>query len=186
MAAGTSIVTGIAGRYATALFDLALEQGALDDIAGDLKGLGALIIESDDLLRLVRSPVLTRDEQSQAMAAVLDKAGVKTLTRKFVGLIARNRRLFALPDMIRAYQQLLSAHRGEIAGEVISANPLSDAQLEGVRKQLARAMGQEVQLEATVDESLMGGLVVKVGSRMIDNSLRTKLQNLKVAMKGIE
>ncbi len=87
--------------------------------------------------------------------------------------------------MIHAYQQLLAAHRGEIAGEVISANPLSDAQLDGVRKQLARAMGQEVQLEATVDESLMGGLVVKVGSRMIDNSLRTKLQNLKVAMKGV-
>lgn len=185
MVAGTSIVTGIAGRYATALFELALEQGAADDIAGDLQGLGALIDESDDLLRLVRSPVLTRAEQSRAMAAVLEKAGVHVLTRNFVGLIAANRRLFALPGMIRAYQQLLAAHRGEIAGEVISAHPLSDAQLDAVRKQLAQAMGQEVQLESTVDESLIGGLVVRVGSRMIDYSLRTKLQNLKVAMKGV-
>lgn len=185
MVAGTSIVTGIAGRYATALFELALEQGAADDVAGDLKGLGALINESDDLLRLVRSPVLTRAEQSRAMAAILEKAGVHTLTRKFVGLIAANRRLFALPAMIGAYQKLLAAHRGEIAGEVISASPLSDAQLDAVRKQLAQAMGQEVQLESAVDESLIGGLVVRVGSRMVDYSLRTKLQNLKVAMKGV-
>lgn len=178
-------MTGIAGRYATALFELALEQGAADDVAGDLDGLGALIDESDDLLRLVRSPVLTRAEQSRAMAAILEKAGVHILTRNFIGLIAANRRLFALPAMIRAYQQLLAAHRGEIAGAVISASPLSDAQLDAVRKQLAQAMGQEVQLESTVDESLIGGLVVRVGSRMIDYSLRTKLQNLKIAMKGV-
>jgi F-type H+-transporting ATPase subunit delta len=151
---------------------------------GDLQGLGALIDESADLLRLVRSPVLTRAEQSRAMAAVLEKAGVHTLTRNFVALIAANRRLFALPAMIRAYQQLLAAHRGEIAGEVISASQLSNAQLDAVRKQLAQAMGQEVQLESTVDESLIGGMVIRVGSRMVDYSLRTKLQNLKVAMKG--
>lgn len=185
MAAGTSIVTGIAGRYATALFELALDQNAVDDVAGDLKGLGALIDESSDLMRVVRSPVLTRAEQSDAMSAILKKAGVHVLTRNFVGLIASNRRLYSLPAMIRAYQKLLSAHRGEIAGEVISAQPLSDAQLDAVRKQLAKAMGQEVQLESTVDDSLLGGLVVKVGSRMIDNSLRTKLHNLKVAMKGV-
>lgn len=178
-------MTRIAGRYATALFELALEQKAVDDVAGDLQGLDALIDESDDLLRLVRSPVLTRAEQSRAMAAVLEKAGVHTLTRNFVGVIASNRRLFALPAMIRAYQQLLATHRGEIAGEVISAHPLNDAQLDAVRKQLVQAVGQEVQLEPTVDESLIGGLVVKVGSRMIDSSLRTKLQNLKIAMKGI-
>lgn len=178
-------MTGIAGRYATALFELALEQKVADEVAGDLQGLGALLGESNDLLRLVRSPVLTRAEQSRAMAAVLEKAGVHILTRNFIGLIARNRRLFALSGMIRAYQQLLAAHRGEIAGEVISASPLSTAQLDAVRKQLAQAMGQEVQLEASVDESLIGGLIVKVGSRMIDNSLRTKLQNLKVAMKGV-
>ena len=103
MVAGTSIVTGIAGRYATALFELALEQKAADDVAGDLDGLGALIDESEDLLRLVRSPVLTRAEQSRAMAAILEKAGVHILTRNFVGLIAGNRRLFALPAMISAY-----------------------------------------------------------------------------------
>lgn len=177
-------MTGIAGRYATALFELALEQKAADEVAGDLQGLGALIDESADLLRLVRSPVLTRAEQSRAMAAILEKAGVHILTRNFVALVAANRRLFALPGMIRAYQQLLAAHRGEIAGEVISASQLSNAQLDAVRKQLAQAMGQEVQLESTVDESLIGGLVVRVGSRMVDYSLRTKLQNLKVAMKG--
>ncbi len=177
-------MSGIAGRYATALFELALEQGAAEDVADDLQSLGALLGESADLLRLVRSPVLTRAEQSRAMAAILEKAGAHVLTRNFVGLIAGNRRLFSLPAMIRAYQQLLAAHRGEIAGEVISAHPLSDMQLDAVRKQLAQAMGQDVQLESTVDESLIGGLVVRVGSRMIDYSLRTKLQNLKVAMKG--
>ncbi len=185
MAAGTSIVSGIAGRYATALFELALEQKAADEVAADLRDLGALIEESDDLMRVVRSPVLTRDEQSNAMAAVLEKAGAHALTRNFVGLVAANRRLFVLAGMITAFQQLRAAHRGEIAGEVISAHTLDDAQLDAVRKQLAQAMGQEVQLESSVDESLLGGLVVKVGSRMIDNSLRTKLQNLKVAMKGV-
>ncbi len=104
-------MTGIAGRYSTALFELALDQGAAEEVAGDLQGLGALIDESADLLRLVRSPVLTRAEQSRAMAAVLEKAGVHVLTRNFVGLIAANRRLFALPGMIRAYHQLLAAHR---------------------------------------------------------------------------
>ncbi len=185
MVAETSIVTGIAGRYATALFDLAHEQNAVDDVADDLQGLDAMIAESEDLLRLIRSPVLSRAEQSRAMAAVLAKAGANKMTRNFVGLVAGNRRLFALPGMIRAYQKLLAAHRGEITGEVVSAHPLDDKQLATVKKQLASAMGQEVQLESKVDEDLIGGLIVKVGSRMIDSSLRTKLQNLKVAMKGV-
>ena len=178
-------MTGIAGRYATALFDLAQEQNAVDAVSDDLQSLGTMIVESADLLRLIRSPVLSRGEQSNAMAAVLEKAGAAKLTRNFVGLVAGNRRLFALPGMIRAYQQLLAAHRGEITGEVVSAHPLDEKQLSALKKQLAQTMGQEVQLESKVDEDLIGGLVVKVGSRMIDNSLRTKLQNLKVAMKGV-
>ena len=184
MAAQTTIVAGIAGRYASALFDLAVERKAIDVVADDLGDLAALIGESRDLGRLVRSPVLTRGQQVAAMGAILERAGMNELTRNFVGLIARNRRLFALNAMIDAYARLRSRHRGEIAGEVISAQPLRPTQVAAVKSALAQAMGQEVQLHADVDDSLLGGLVVRVGSRMVDASLRTKLQSLRLAMKG--
>jgi F-type H+-transporting ATPase subunit delta len=178
-------VTGISGRYARALFELARDRSALDAVAGDLDRLAAMLDDSADLVRLVRSPVLSRSEQGRAMAAVAERAEFETLTRNFLGLIAQNRRLFALAGMIRDFRRLLASHRGEISGEVFSAHPLNDAQLESIRSQLAKAMGQEVSVTAKVDASLLGGLVVKVGSRMVDSSLKTKLQNIRFAMKGV-
>lgn len=184
MVAETTMVSGIAGRYASALFDLARDQSALDAVAADLASFGRMIDESEDLRRLVRSPVIGRSAQTAALDALSEQAQMNALTRKFVGLVASNRRLFALPDMIRGFSRLLAHHRGEIAGEVTSAQALSDAQLDALKQQLKAAVGSDVQLEARVDSSLLGGLVVKVGSRMIDSSIRTKLQNLKFAMKG--
>lgn len=184
LVAESTIVSGIAGRYASALFDLAQDQSALEPVAADLAAFGRMIDESDDLRRLVRSPVIRRSAQVAALDALMDKAQMNALTKKFVGLVARNRRLFALRDMIRGFSRLLAQHRGEVAGEVVSAHPLSDTQLDALKAQLKAAVGNDVQLEAKVDASLLGGLVVKIGSRMIDSSLRTKLQNLKFAMKG--
>ncbi len=184
MVAESTTVSGISGRYATALFDLALDQTALEPVADDLASLGRMIDDSDDLRRLVRSPVIGRRAQIAALDAIMEKAGANDLTRKFVGLVARNRRLFALPGMIRGFARLMAQHRGEVAGEVISAHPLSDDQLQALKAQLKTAVGSDVQLETRVDAALLGGLVVKIGSRMIDSSLRTKLQNLKFVMKG--
>lgn len=184
MVAETMIVSGIAGRYANALFDLARDESALDALAGDIASLGRMIAASDDLKRLVKSPVIRRAAQASALDALMEQAEMSGLTRKFIGLVVKNRRLFALPDMIRGFAQFMSNHRGEIAGEVISAHPLSAAQLAALTAQLKAAVGSDVQLDARVDASLLGGLVVKIGSRMIDSSLRTKLQNLKFAMKG--
>ena len=177
-------VSGIARRYATALFDLAVDEGALDQTADDLVSLGRMIADSADLHRLVRSPVIGSAAQAEAIDVVMAKAQLGSLTQKFVGLVASNRRLSALPSMVQSFAQLMASHRGEIAGEVISAHPMSASQLEVLRAQLKSAVGSDVQINAKVDASLLGGLIVKIGSRMIDSSLRTKLQNLKFAMKG--
>ena len=182
--AATTIVGGIAGRYATALFELGRDNNALDALADDLETLGVLLAENDDLIRLVRSPVINRADQARGMDAVLEKAGAHPITQKFVGVVAGNGRLFALPDMVRGFARLLADHRGEISGEVVSAQPLSDGQIDNLKAQLSKALGQDVHLDAKVDESLLGGLTVKVGSRMIDSSLRTKLENLRFAMRG--
>ncbi|MAU61010.1 F0F1 ATP synthase subunit delta [Parvibaculum sp.] len=176
-------VSGVAGRYATALFELAEAQGALDAVAGDLDGIRAMLNESEDLLRLVRSPIFSADEQGRAFAAILDKAGASTLVKNFVGLVIRNRRLFALPDMISAYKAILAAKRGEMTADVTSAHALSGAQIESLKAALKSATGRDVNINTKVDAGLLGGLVVKVGSRMIDSSLRTKLNSLKIAMK---
>jgi len=184
LAADSMNVSGIAGRYAMALFDLATDEGALDQTAEDMASIGRMIAESDDLHRLVRSPVIGSAAQADALDAIMAQAKFGSLTQKFVGLVASNRRLFALPGMVQGFAQLMAQHRGEIAGEVTSAHPLTDAQLDTLRAQLKTAVGSDVQVDAKVDPSLLGGLVVKIGSRMIDSSLRTKLQNLKFAMKG--
>jgi F-type H+-transporting ATPase subunit delta len=186
VAGETEVVAGIAGRYATALFDLAREQGRLDQVAADRDALRRMIAESADLTRLVRSPVFRREEQARAMATVLERAGADGLTRKFVGLVAQNRRLFALADIARAFRRLLAAHRGEVAAQVTSAYDLSDQELAAIKSELSAAMKTEVDVERTVDPSILGGLIVKVGSRMVDSSLRTKLQGLRLAMKGAE
>lgn len=204
MSTEETIVAGVAGRYATALFELALEvEGAvggdaslaafaqefggstLDGVASDLSDIGSMLEQSDDLRRLVRSPVFSREDQSKAIAAVMEKAGIKTLTRNFVALVASNRRLFALEDMIGAYRTLLSRHRGEINATVTSATALNDGHIAALKASLKDQLGQDVQLRTQVDEELIGGLVVKVGSRMIDSSLKTKLSNLKIAMKEV-
>ena len=183
VSADKPLASGVAGRYATALFELADQAGALDTVAADLQGLSGLIDTSVDLKRLMRSPVFSTDEQAAAMSAILTKAGVQTLTQNFIGVVIANRRIFALQDMIRAYGQLLAQSRGEISADVTSAHPLGDPQVAALKEALNAAMGRDVQIETRVDKELLGGLVVKVGSRMIDSSLRTKLNNLKFAMK---
>ncbi|MBO6633358.1 F0F1 ATP synthase subunit delta [Parvibaculum sp.] len=176
-------VSGVAGRYATALFELADEQSALDAVAADLASINAMLNESEDLKRLVRSPVFSAAEQGRALTAVLDKAGVSALVKNFCGLVIRNRRLFVLPEMISAYTSILAAKRGEITADVTSAHPLGDQQVESLKAALKSATGRDVMINTKVDAGLLGGLVVKVGSRMIDSSLRTKLNSLKIAMK---
>ncbi|MDF1849061.1 MAG: F0F1 ATP synthase subunit delta [Parvibaculaceae bacterium] len=183
MSADKPLASGVAGRYATALFELADQAGALDTVAADLQGLSGLIDTSVDLKRLMRSPVFSTDEQAAAMSAILTKAGVQTLTQNFIGVVIANRRIFALQDMIRSFGQLLAQSRGEISADVTSAHPLGDPQVAALKEALNAAMGRDVQIETRVDKELLGGLVVKVGSRMIDSSLRTKLNNLKFAMK---
>ena len=185
MSAENITVSGIAGRYATALFDLASEGKQLDAVAADLTAIKSMMAESDDLARLIKSPLISRDDQARAMAAVLSKMETSDLVRRFVGMVAQNRRLFALSDMINDFGRLLAAHRGEVVAKVTSAKKLSDSQVEAVSAALKSAIGSDVSLEADIDESLIGGLVVKVGSRMVDSSIRTKLQNLKFAMKGV-
>lgn len=167
-----------------ALFELAEEGGALDEVAGDLDGLAGLLDESSDLRRLIRSPVLGRDEQGRAIATIGERAGFQELTRNFLGFLANKRRLFALHDIIDAYRAMLAEHRGEVGAELISAVPLGDAQLERIRAQLGTSVGQTVNLTTAVDPELLGGLVIRVGSRMVDASLRSKLHQLELAMKG--
>jgi F-type H+-transporting ATPase subunit delta len=175
----------LAGRYAAALFDLAEERGALDAVAGDLKRLRAMIDGSKDLQRMIRSPIIDRRDQARAIAAVAGKAELSELVQHFLGVLAHNRRLFALPDMIQAYLDILAGERGEVTARVVSARKLTERQLKSLTDSLRAAMGSAVAVDASVDASLLGGLVVRVGSRMVDSSLKTKLQHLRLAMKGI-
>jgi F-type H+-transporting ATPase subunit delta len=185
LAAQDTGTAGLAARYAAALFELADEAKELDRIATDLRTIRALIAESADLRRLVRSPVLTRAEQGRAITAVLQKAEVSDLMLRFVGLVAENRRLFALTDMIKAYLSELARRRGEVTASVTSAVSLSDAQTAALTEALRRAVGGKVAVETHTDASLIGGLVVQVGSRMVDSSLKSKLQRLQLVMKGV-
>ncbi len=178
-------VTGLTGRYAMALFELAEEENQLDPVAEDLGAIGAMIEGSEDLTRLIRSPIISRDDQARAIAAILVAAKIGQLTRNLVGVVAQNRRLFALPGIIRNYQTLLANRRGETTAEVVSATALTDKQLKAIGKSLKKAMGTKVAVESKIDAGLLSGLVVKVGSRMVDSSLRTKLSQLRLAMKGI-
>ncbi|MEJ1995544.1 MAG: F0F1 ATP synthase subunit delta [Limibacillus sp.] len=185
MAADSMIESGLAGRYALALLELAEEKKSLDAVAEDLRGLKGLLEESEDLQRLIRSPRFGRDDQAKAMQAVLDKAGANELTKRFVSVVTANRRLFALSDIISAYLNELARRRGEITAEVIAARELTDAQKDKLVESLKKAVGAKVQVDVKIDASLLGGLIVKVGSRMIDGSIKTKLAKLQVAMKGV-
>jgi F-type H+-transporting ATPase subunit delta len=182
--ASSADASGLAGRYAAALFELAQERDALDAVAGDLGNLSALLDDSGDLRRLIRSPVLTRQDQGRAITALAERAGFHELSVQFLGLLAHKRRLFVLPEIIAAYQAMLARPKGEVSAELVSAVPLSEDQARAVREQLSATLGQTVTLSRTVDPGLLGGLIVRLGSRMIDASLRTKLQRLELAMKG--
>jgi F-type H+-transporting ATPase subunit delta len=173
----------MAGRYATALFDLARETNAIDAVKADLERFDALVAESADLLRLVRSPVFSADEQLQALGAVLDRIGVGGLSAKFLKLVTSNRRLFAVRDMIRGFRELVAQHKGEATAQVTVAEPLKDDHIAALRSALKSVSGKDVALEINVDPAIIGGLVVKLGSRMVDTSLRTKLNAIKHAMK---
>lgn len=178
-------VGGIAGRYTTALFELALESGQLDEIASDLADLGAMLAASEDFVRLVRNPLIGRNDQMKAITALAEKAGFTELSTRFLGVMSENRRLFVLPEVVLAYGQLLAAHRGEVVASVTSAIALTSAQESAIENALADELQQKIKLETDVDETLLAGLVVKVGSRMIDSSLKTKLGKLRLAMKEV-
>jgi F-type H+-transporting ATPase subunit delta len=177
-------VSGVQGRYASALLELAREENAAEAVGQQLKAFGEAIERSDDLKRLVRSPVFSSDEQIAAIDGVARDIGVTGIALNFLKLVAGKRRLSALPGIISAYGTLLAGSKGEIAGEAISAEPLSPQQLSDLKAALKDSLGRDVALTTRVDESILGGLIVKVGSRMLDNSLKTKLQSLKTAMKG--
>jgi F-type H+-transporting ATPase subunit delta len=178
--------SGLADRYGAALFDLADERKALDAVAGDLRSLRDMLRDSADLRRLVRSPVLSREEQGKAIAAVAERAGLSPLTRNFLGLLAQNRRLFALPEMIASYLRRLAERRGEVTAQVLTAQELSAAQRARVDEELRKAVGRKIAIDVHVDPSLLGGLIVKLGSRMVDASLKSKLHRLQLAMKGVQ
>lgn len=186
MAKEESIVTGMAGRYASALFALSQEQGSTDQVAADLARFQSLLNDNPDLMRLVRSPAFTVEEQVRALGAVLDKAGVGGLTAKFLKLVATKRRLFATPTMIADFGKLHDAARGVTRAEVTVAEPLSPAHLESLRQALAQVSGtSSVDVTMKVDPSIIGGLIVKLGSRMVDGSLKTKLNSIRTRMKEV-
>ncbi len=176
---------GLAERYATALFALADERRVLDAVASDLATLRALLDESADLRRLIRSPVIARGEQGRAIEALAERAGLQPITRNFLGLLAKNRRLFALPDMIRHFLDVLAERRGEVTAEIAVAQELSQDQRQRITAELARAAGQKVTLDIRVDPSLLGGLTVRLGSRLVNASIKDKLHRLEMAMKGV-
>ena len=175
----------MAGRYATALFELALEANALDSVQADLQRFDMLVTESADLTRLVRSPVFGADAQLKALKAVLDKAGIGGLAAKFLSVVAANRRLFAVRDIVKVFGLLVTRHKGEVGAEVVVAEPLSDAHRAAIKDTLNAVTGKDVRVDVKVDPSIIGGLVVKLGSRMVDSSLRTKLNGLRHAMKEV-
>jgi F-type H+-transporting ATPase subunit delta len=175
---------GLAGRYALAVFELAQEERAVETVAADFAILKQLMAESQDLARLISAPVFSREEQAAGMNGVLHRMEAAPLTRRFILLLASKRRLFALADIIRAYNSLVAKQKGEVSAQVTSARPLSDGETAELRSILKSKLSKDVILEARVDPSLLGGLIVKVGSRMIDSSLRTKLNGLRMAMRG--
>jgi F-type H+-transporting ATPase subunit delta len=183
LASEEPLVSGMAGRYATALFDLASETKAIDAVKADLERFDALIAGNPDLNRLVRSPVFSAEQQLQALSAVLERAGIGGLAAKFLKLVTSNRRLFAVRDMIRGFRELVAKHKGEATAEVTVAEALKTEHVEALRAALKAVSGKDVDLNVKIDPAIIGGLVVKLGSRMVDTSLRTKLNAIRHAMK---
>lgn len=185
MAEETNIDKGMAGRYATALFELALESDGVDAVLADLQNFAGLLSQSADLTRLVRSPVFAADVQERAIAAVIDRAGIGGLAARFLKVLTHNRRLFAVSDVIAAYAALVARHKGEVTAQVTAAEPLSELHRLEIRNTLQAATGKDVKVDVKVDPSIIGGLIVKLGSRMVDSSLRTKLNGIRIAMKEV-
>jgi F-type H+-transporting ATPase subunit delta len=180
-----STISGVAERYAGSLFELAVESGAVAAVERDLAAFEAMLADSDDLARLIASPVFSSDEQSRAMSAIVGRAGFGALTANFLRVVAQNRRLFAVPGMIRAFRAIAAEHRGEVSAEVTSAHALTPAQTTELKAALKAVAGKDVTISVTVDPALLGGMVVRLGSRQIDTSLRTKLNSLKLALKEV-
>ncbi len=185
MAEQSGVLTQIARPYAAALFDLAKSEGAIDKVEAGLKDIEKLANESADFSRFLSSPVISTDAKASAANAILAKAKLDGTVANFVKVVARNGRLFALPAIVRAYKDLAAQERGEVAAEVTSAAPLNASQLKTLADTLKQKIGKTVTLTEHVDPSLIGGLVVKVGSQMIDSSLKTKLTAMKIAMKEV-
>jgi len=185
LAEQNSVLTQIARPYAAALFDLARAEGQVDAVETGLGAFQTLADESEDFRRFLRSPVINTETKAATIETILAKADAQPIVANLVKVVARNGRLFALPAIIRAYRALAAAERGEIAADVTSAAPLSTAQRTSLAETLKARIGKTVTLTEHVDPSLIGGLVVKVGSRMIDSSLKTKLQAMKIAMKEV-
>ena len=178
------IRASLAGRYASALFDLARDQRQIESVGKSLDALGAALLDSKDFIELVASPLVSREEAGKAFAGLAPQLGIDPITANFLGVLARNGRKGELRNVIRAYRRLAADHRGETTAEVITARPLNDDQLAALKQQLRTRAGRDVSLDATVDPNILGGLVVKLGSQMIDASIRTKLNRLAMAMKG--
>ena len=176
-------VSGVSGRYATALFELARDEKSIDAVKADLERFDAMLLDSADLKRLVRSPVFSSDVQSKALSAVLDKAGISGISANFLKVLTANRRLFAVDQVIRAFRALVAKFKGEATADITVAEKLSDKNLDALKAALKSVTGKDVSLDVKVDPSIIGGLVVKLGSRMVDSSLRTKLNSIKHAMK---
>jgi F-type H+-transporting ATPase subunit delta len=183
LAGEETIVSSMAGRYAAALFDLAVEDDGIDAVKADLERFDGLVAENPDLMRLVRSPVFSADEQLQGLSAVLERAGIGGLAAKFLKLVTANRRLFAVRDMVKAFRELVADYKGEATAEVTVAEPLKDDHAAALKGALHAISGKQVDLAIKIDPAIIGGLVVKLGSRMVDSSLRTKLNAIRHAMK---
>ena len=183
MAGENPSVSGVSGRYATALFELARDENSIDAVKADLDRFAAMLDESADLKRLVRSPVFAADAQLKALSAVLEKAEITGVSANFLKVLAANRRLFAVSEVIRAFNALVAKFKGEATADVTVAETLSDKNLEALKAALKSVTGKDVTLDVKVDPSIIGGLVLKLGSRMVDSSLRTKLNSIKNAMK---
>lgn len=179
------LLSGVAQRYASALFELAQEAKSVDAVAADLDRFDKLIKESADLQRLIRSPAFTAEQQAGAIGAILDKAGISGLAANFIRLTANKRRLFALPDMIRAYRDFVATSKGIVRAQVVLAEEPSDKVMNEIKAALRDVAKSDVSLDVKIDPSLIGGLIVKMGSRMVDASVRNKLNSIRLAMKEV-
>ena len=178
------IQASLAGRYATALFQLARDEKQLEAVGASLGALRAALADSKELQELISSPLVSREDALKAVRAVAQASNLDPITSNFLGVLAQNRRLGQLPNVIRAFNLLAAQHRGETTAEVVSARPLDDGQVAALKDNLKARIGRDVAVDLSVDPAILGGLVVKVGSQMIDGSIRTKLNNLALAMKG--